>query len=413
MTRNPLLSPSPNLRTHHPGGVEGFDCQAVVTAVRSVLPPRLQQVALHEPWFDGSEWSYVKECLDIGWVSSGGAFVDRFERTLEEIIGIRRAVAVSSGTAALHICLKLLGITHGDEVLVPTLTFVATANAVTYCGAVPHFVDSEEKTLGMDPRKLAAYLSDIAEVRGGVCVNRLTGARIAAVIPMHVFGHPMDLGALTELCQRFHLPMIEDAAESLGSYYDGRHTGSFGRLAALSFNGNKTITTGGGGAVLTNDDSLGALAKHLSTTARLPHRWSFVHDMVAYNYRLPNLNAALGCAQLEQLPKFLACKRRLSERYRSAFEEMAGVRFFTEPEKCLSNYWLNSLLLDRRYADQRDQLLETACDQGLAMRPVWVLMHKLPIYQTAPRMDDLTVAEDLEKRLVNIPSSAQLGRDVA
>ena len=298
----------------------------------------------------------------------------------------------------------------GDEVIVPTLTFIATANAVTYCGATPHFADSEMATLGMDPRKLEDYLRAIAEVKAGACFNRGTGARIAAVMPMHTFGHPVDLDVLNEVCQRFSIPLVEDAAESLGSYYKGKHTGNAGRLAALSFNGNKTVTTGGGGAVLTNDEELGRTVKHITTTARLPHRWSFIHDQVGYNYRLPNINAALGCAQMEQLPGFLRSKRALSERYQRLFAQVPGVRVVTEPAHSRSNYWLNCLLLDAECADQRDALLQATNENGLTTRPAWTLMHRLPMFQDSPKMD-LRTAEDLEARLISIPSSAVLGEE--
>lgn len=381
---------------------------AILSALHSVLSPDDRFVSLHEPNFSGNEWAYVKECLDTGWVSSVGKFVDRFEEDLAACTGIKRAVAVVNGTAALHICLLLAGVRPGDEVLMPALTFVATANAASYCGAVPHFIDSEEKTLGIDPRRLSDYLSEIAEQRPDGCYNRITGRRIKAIVPMHTFGHPVDLDPLCEVCKQFFIELIEDAAESLGSFYKGRHTGQWGRLSALSFNGNKTITTGGGGAILTNDEGLGRLAKHITTTAKIPHRWEFNHDMVGYNYRLPNINAALGCAQLEQLSGFLSAKRALAERYRHAFSAVPGICFFPEPPDCRSNYWLNTLVLDEEYADQRDKVLAATNDAGIMTRPVWTLMNKLPMFAGCPRMD-LPVAESLEQRLINIPSSAILG----
>jgi perosamine synthetase len=380
---------------------------SVVRALQSVLPMN-DSIALHEPCFSGNEWTYVKECLDTGWVSSAGKFVDRFEAQLAEYTGVKRAVAVVNGTAALHICLELAGVRAGDEVLIPALTFVATANAVTYCHAVPHFVDCEARTLGLDPSKLADYLEEIAELRPEGCFNRVTGRRIRAVVPMHTFGHPVDLDPLVELCERFRLELVEDAAESLGSFYKGRHTGNWGRVSALSFNGNKVITTGGGGAILTNDEELGNLAKHLTTTAKIPHRWELNHDMVGYNYRLPNLNAALGCAQMEALPGFLARKRVLAEHYVKAFSGVVGVKFFTEPEFGRSNYWLNVILLDDAMAGERDNLLALTNDSGIMTRPAWTLMHRMPMYNQCSCMD-LTIAENLERRLVNIPSSAFLG----
>lgn len=385
----------------------GLNTEVVLDALQSVLSPGHGFVPLHEPTFAGNEWLYVKECLDTGWVSSVGKFVDRFEEDLAAYTGVKRAVAVVNGTAALHVCLLLAGVKAEDEVLMPALTFIATANAVSYCGAIPHFIDSEESTLGVDPRKLAIYLEEITEQRGDGCYNRLTGRRIRAIVPMHAFGHPVDLDPLLEVCQRFNITLIEDAAESLGSFYKGRHTGQFGKLSALSFNGNKVITTGGGGAILTNDEELGRRAKHLTTTAKVPHRWEFNHDMVGYNYRLPNLNAALGCAQLEQLPNFLAAKRALAERFRQAFSEIPGIRFFSEPANSRSNYWLNTLLLDDGCADRRDALLEATSAVGIMTRPAWTLMHKLTMFAGCPRMD-LPVAESLERRLINIPSSANL-----
>ncbi len=379
----------------------------IVTTLREVLDPKGAFVTLHEPVFAGNEWAYVKECIDTGWVSSAGAYVDRFESDLAAYTGVRRAVAVVNGTAALHVALLLAGVERDDEVLVPALTFVATANAVAYCGAVPHFVDSEERTLGLDADKLECYLDEIAVVEGDLCRNRQSGRVIRAVVPMHTFGHPVDLDALAAVCDRFGLVMIEDAAESLGSLYKGRHTGQWGRMATLSFNGNKTITTGGGGALLTDDDALADRAKHLTTTGKRAHRWAYEHDAVAYNYRLPNLNAALGCAQLEQLGGFLARKRQLAARYAEAFADVGGVQFVTEPPFARSNYWLNALLLDEAHAHERDQLLADTNDAGIMTRPAWTLMSSLPMYRTCPRMD-LAVAESMERRLVNIPSSASL-----
>lgn len=384
-----------------------LDLQAIIRAIQTVLPKGKESVALHEPCFSGNEWAYVKDCLDTGWVSSIGKYVDKFEHMLEDFTGVKRAIAVVNGTAALHICFKLVGVEYGDEVLVPDLTFIATANAVCYCGATPHFVDSEERTLGLDPKKLSDYLLDVSEVRKDGCFNKQTGRRIKAVVPMHTFGHPVDLDALIEVCNRFRLEFVEDAAESIGSYYKGRHTGSMGKVSALSFNGNKTITTGGGGAILTNDEELGKFAKHLTTTARVPHKWAIIHDHIGYNYRLPNINAALGCAQLEELPSLLKNKRNLAEKYRKAFEGIPGIRFFTEPDFAKSNYWLNVLLLSEKFSDQRDVLIEMTNSGGIMTRPTWTLMHRLPMFRACPHMN-LSGTESLEARLINIPSSASL-----
>lgn len=389
--------------------------QQIIKALQSVLAQRKSKegynyheiVPLHEPHFSGNEWKYIKECLDTGWVSSVGKFVDRFEQQLVEFTGVTYAVAVVNGTAALHICLQLAGVEAGDEVLIPALTFVATANAVSYCGAIPHFVDSERATLGVDSQKLELYLSTIAEVRAEGCFNKLTGRRMKAIVPMHTFGHPVDLEPLVEICGRFNIVLVEDAAESLGSYYKGRHTGTFGKLAALSFNGNKIMTTGGGGAILTNDGKLAQMAKHLTTTAKIPHGWAFYHNEVGYNYRMPNINAALGCAQLEQLSDFIEQKRSLAHRYAKAFEHLEGINFFKEPHFATSNYWLNVVLLDDAYVHVRDDILDISNQQGILIRPAWTLMHKLPMYQNCPRMD-LSIAESIERCLINIPSSVGL-----
>jgi dTDP-4-amino-4,6-dideoxygalactose transaminase len=292
-------------------------------------------------------------------------------------------------------------------VLLPALTFIATANAVAYCQATPHFVDSEERSLGMDAHALRDYLSAVTEMRGGHCLNRNSGRVIRAMVPMHTFGHPVDIEALLAVAHDFRLQLIEDAAESLGSYVGGLHTGTFGLMGTLSFNGNKTITTGGGGAILTNNPELGARAKHLTTTAKLPHRWNFSHDELGYNYRLPNLNAALGCAQLEQLPGFLLEKRRLFDRYQASFADVTGVRLVAEPAGCRSNFWLQTLLLDESLSSQRDAVLTVTNDAGLMTRPVWTLMHRMPMYSSTPKAP-LPVAESLERRIINIPSSTGL-----
>jgi perosamine synthetase len=384
-----------------------FNLQGIIKTLQKVLPSNKDFIALHQPLFNGNEWAYVKECLDTGWVSSAGQYVEHFEKQLADYCGVKYAVAVVNGTAALHICLQIVGVSAGDEVLIPALTFIATANAVSYCGAVPHLVDSEERTLGLDPYKLADYLDEISELRFGECFNKKTGRRIKAVVPMHTFGHPVDMDPLVEVCRRSKLELIEDAAESLGSYYKGLHTGNWGRVSVLSFNGNKIVTTGGGGAIVTNDELLARLARHLTTQAKLPHQWAFHHDMVGYNYRMPNINAALGCAQLEQLPEFLKRKRTLAARYQEAFVEVEGVEIFKEASYAESNYWLNVLLLNEEYSFERDKLLALANNQGIMTRPTWTLMYKLPMYQNCPRMD-LSGAESLERRIINIPSSAAL-----
>lgn len=377
----------------------------VVCAIRSVVGAG--PVALHEPSFTGNEWLYLKECLDSTFVSSVGMFVNRFEDELAKFTGAKYAIAVVNGTAALHIALKLAGVKAGDEVLVPALTFIATTNAVTYCNATPHFVDSEKDTLGVDAAKLRDYLICHTEQRSGYCINRGTGQVIRALVPMHTFGHPVDIDGLLAIANDFNIALVEDAAESLGSYYHGQHTGTFGMMGTLSFNGNKTITTGGGGAILTNDAELARHSKYLTTTAKIPHAWEFRHDEVGYNYRLPNLNAALGCAQLEQLLVKLAAKRNLFVRYKAAFEKVSGVRLMAEPSQCQSNYWLQTLLLDAANADQRDVILGVTNDAGFMTRPAWTLMDELTPFKACPSMD-LTMARSLEQRLINIPSSSNL-----
>jgi aminotransferase in exopolysaccharide biosynthesis len=379
--------------------------EEVVSALRAVVGAG--SAALHEPSFGGNEWLYVKECLDSSFVSSVGKFVDRFESELASYTGAKHVVAVVNGTAALHIALKMAGVRIDDEVLIPALTFVATANAVSYCGATPHLVDSEESTLGMDTAKLRAHLVSQTEQRAGLCVNRATGRIIRAMVPMHAFGHPVDLDGLLAVAKDFNITMVEDAAESLGSYYRGRHTGTFGLFGTLSFNGNKTITTGGGGAILTNDPELARKARHLTTTAKVPHRWEFVHDEVGYNYRMPNINAALGCAQLEQIDDFLNSKRTLFERYRNAFAAVPGVKMLKEPSDCHSNYWLQALLLEESIAEQRDDILAATNDAGLMTRPAWALMSCLAPFRQCPSMS-LEGAESLARRLINLPSSAFL-----
>ena len=377
----------------------------IVSAIQSVTGPG--PIGLHEPTFAGNEWLYIKECLDSTFVSSVGKFVDRFEEDLVAFTGAKYAVAVVNGTAALHIALLIAGVKANDEVLVPALTFVATANAVTYCGAIPHFVDSETSTLGIAATKLRDYLKDHTHQHSGQCINTLTGKVIRAMLPMHTFGHPVDINALLEVAHDFNIVIVEDAAESLGSNYHGQHTGTFGLMGTLSFNGNKTITTGGGGAILTNDETIASRVRHLSTTAKAPHTWEFIHDEVAYNYRLPNLNAALGCAQLEQLPDKLAAKRALFKKYEIAFLSVKGVQLFVEPAGCQSNYWLQTIMLDIDQVNQRDDILRATNQNGFMTRPAWRLMHQLAPFANCPQME-LTEAELLGRRLINIPSSPSI-----
>jgi aminotransferase in exopolysaccharide biosynthesis len=377
----------------------------VARALQSVVGER--PVALHSPTFEGNEWLYLKECLDSTYVSSVGKFVDRFEHDLSKYTGAKYAISVVNGTAALQIALKLAGVKAGDEVLIPALTFVATANAVTYCNATPHFIDSEEQTLGVDAAKLREYLISNTSQQSGHCINRNTGNVIRALVPMHTFGHPSDLENLLSIVNDYNIALVEDAAESLGSYYKGQHTGTFGLLGTLSFNGNKTITTGGGGAILTNNADLARHAKHLTTTAKLSHAWEFRHDEIGYNYRMPNINAALGCAQLEQLPGKLESKRNLFKKYQQAFADIEGIRLFSEPKNCHSNYWLQTLLLDENQSKERDLVLEATNSSGIMTRPAWVLLNELSPFKDSPSTN-LATAQSLARRIINIPSSPGL-----
>jgi aminotransferase in exopolysaccharide biosynthesis len=378
--------------------------QQVLAAIQKVIGPG--PIGLHEPTFDGNEWVYLKECLDSTYVSSVGKFVDRFESDLAKYTGSKYAVSVVNGTAALHISLILAGVVKNDEVLVPALTFIATANAVAYCNAVPHFVDSEYQTLGMDATKLREYLNHITEQSSGLCINKFTGRVIRAMIPMHTFGHPVDIDGLINVAREFNIIMVEDATESLGSYYFGKHTGTFGLVGTLSFNGNKTITTGGGGAILTNNLEISRRAKHLTTTAKLPHKWSFNHDEVGYNYRMPNINAALGCAQLEQLSNKLRLKRDLFVQYKNAFAGIPEVHLFQEPPLCKSNYWLQTLIISSQLTYSRESILTKTNNAGIATRPAWTLMTDLNMFSSSPKMD-LSQAKILARSIINLPSSPQ------
>lgn len=358
-------------------------------------------IPLHAPVFRGRERELVLDTIDSTFVSSVGVYVDLLEKDMAAFTASPRAVAVMNGTAALHIALKLAEVVPGDLVVTQSLTFVATCNAIAYCSAEPLFVDVDRHTLGLSPTALDAWLSEHALIDDhGDCRTRIGHRRIRACLPMHTFGHPVELDALIAVCEHWRLILIEDAAESLGSYYKGRHTGNFGKIGVLSFNGNKIMTTGGGGMLLT-DEVIGKRAKHLTTTAKIPHPYEFVHDAVGYNYRMPNLNAALGCAQLEQLPTFLASKRLLAQRYIEFFKN-SDFQSIMEPEGCRSNYWLNGVIcLDGAL---RDALLKATNDAGVMTRPIWALMTRLPLYTNALR-GPLDNAEWLEARVVNLPSS--------
>jgi len=380
----------------------------ILAALKSVLKGTKGPVGLHEPSFSGNEWAYLKECLDTGWVSSGGKFVTKFESELSRYTGAKHVSAVVNGTAGLHMALRLVGVQVDDEVLVPDLCFVATANAVAYCKAIPHFCDSSTETLGICPDKLSDWLKEIAVIRGQACFNKKTGRRIKALIVMHTFGHPVDLDRIEAICQAYQIDLIEDAAEALGSYYQKRHVGNHGRVSVLSFNGNKIVTSGGGGAILTNDAEIGKRAKHLTTTAKVSHPWEYNHDEVGYNYRLPNINAALGCAQLESLDTYLVKKRKLAQNYESAFSKLTNIRFIKEPSFANSNYWLNAIVLEKEGRKERDELLKLLNQNNILARPAWTLMHKLPMFKNHPKMlldRGPSTAEYLEARTICLPSS--------
>ena len=376
--------------------------------LREVLGDTSKFIPLHEPCFRGEESKLVQDCITSGWVSRVGKYVDQFEVNLAEFCGVKRAIAVVNGTAALHICLILAGVQSGDEVIMPSLTFVASANAANVVGANPHFVDVERSTLGIDPEKLDDHLQMIAEVKAGGVYNRRTGRKIAAIVPMHAFGHSVRLNELMAVCEKWAIPMVEDAAESLGSYYQGKHTGGFGIAAAVSFNGNKIMTTGGGGAILTNDESLADHAKHLTTTAKVAHPWDFVHDERGFNYRMPNLNAALGVAQLKQVPKFLKAKRNLAQNYKKAFGACSWLRWVDEPDGCQSNFWLCSVEIEPSHVKEMEDILKYSNELGLMTRPLWKPMHQLKIYANCER-SEMTITEALASRVISIPSGVELG----
>lgn len=365
-----------------------------------------ETVMLHAPTFAGNEKKYLNECIDSTFVSSVGPFVDRFEKEIAAFTGAAKAVVCVSGTNALHMAMMLVGVNRDDEVLTQPLTFIATCNAISYIGAHPVFIDVDLDTMGLSPVALERWLDGNAEMRNGECFNKTTGRKIKACVPMHTFGHPVRLDEIADICRKWNIELVEDAAESIGSYYKGRHTGTFGRVGAISFNGNKTITTGGGGMLLFQDEELGKFAKHITTQAKVPHRWAFVHDHIGYNYRMPNINAALGCAQLEQIDRFLESKRATAQAYIDYFAtEPHGMKFMKEPDGTRSNYWLNAVLLPDREAQQ--EFLEFTNDHGVMTRPVWELMNRLAMFKDA-QTDGLENTIYLADRIVNIPSSVKL-----
>jgi len=363
-----------------------------------------ESIPLHEPRFFGNEKKYLNECIDSTFVSSVGKFVDEFEEKIANYTGAKYAIATSNGTSALHISLLLVDVDKNSEVITQPLTFVATCNAISYCGAKPIFVDVDKDTMGLSPSALKYFLENHTRVKKQQCINNKTGKVIKACVPMHTFGHPCRIDEIKDICDHYHINVIEDAAESLGSLYKGKHTGTFGQVGVMSFNGNKIITAGGGGCIVTNDKALAKKAKHLTTTAKVQHKWDFNHDMVGYNYRMPNLNAALLVAQLENLDNFISSKRKLANVYEAFFNSTNYV-FVKEPMDSKSNYWLNSILLKNK--QQRDEFLDETNSSGIMTRPIWTLMNKLPMFKDA-QCGDLKNSEWLEDRVANIPSSAIL-----
>lgn len=374
-----------------------------VTYIRQLYGQSEEFIPLHEPRFRGKEKDYLLDVIDSTFISSVGPYVNRFEEQLAEITGARYAVACVNGTAALQVALLMAGVEKGHEVITQPLTFVATANAIAHCQAVPHFVDVDRDTLGMSPEALERQLTNVANFINGRCYNKLTGRPIQACLPMHTFGFPARIEEIAAVCKKWNIALVEDAAESLGSTYNGQHTGTFGLLGVFSFNGNKTITCGGGGAIITDEESLAKHAKHITTTAKLPHPWNYVHDEIAFNYRMPNLNAAVACAQLEQLTAFLESKRQLAREYEQFFKDKP-VQFVTGQAPGKANYWLNTLLVKDKH--ERDQFLEFTNSEAVMTRPVWQPMHKLSMFEGSPKGDTFH-AEWLEERIVNIPSSVR------
>lgn len=374
----------------------------IITTIRELFKQPEGFIPLHAPYFGGNEKKYLLDCIDSTYVSSVGAYVEQFEKMMREITGASYAVAITNGTMALHLSLIVAGVKAGDEVITQPLTFVATTNAIKHAGGDPVFVDVDLDTMGLSPIALKTFLEENTFINAdGHCINKKSGKRVAACLPMHTFGFPCRVDEVATLCEEHNITLIEDSAESLGSWYKGKHTGNFGKLGVFSFNGNKTVTCGGGGAIVTNDFELAKKAKHLSTTAKQPHAWEFFHDTVAFNYRMPNLNAALACAQLEQLDQFIKNKRQLAKSYQDFFE-LREEEFVVESRDACANYWLNTIIF--RDKDCRDAFLQYSNDNQVMTRPIWRLMNELPMFSQCMK-GDLSNAKWLEERVVNIPSS--------
>jgi perosamine synthetase len=376
-----------------------------INFIRQTFKIEKDFIPLHEPRFFGNERKYVLDAIDSTFVSSVGKYVNKFEDMMCEITGAKYAIALVNGTNALHLSLILAGVKEKEEVLTQSLTFIATANAISYCNAIPHFVDVDKETMGLSPSLLKKHLEENTEQRNGLCYNKQTGNRIAACVPMHTFGLPLYIDELVTICNEYNIPLVEDAAESLGSLYKGKHTGTFGLMGTFSFNGNKTITSGGGGAIVTDNEELAKRAKHLSTQAKIPHKWEYKHDEIAYNYRMPNLNAALACAQLEQLDGYIENKRELSDLYFAFFKGNKNIKLAREVKDAKANYWLNAVILKDK--ETRDSFLENTNSNGIMTRPIWGLMTNLEMFKNSPK-SDLLNAEWLEERVVNITSSVRI-----
>lgn len=376
----------------------------IVDFIRETFHKPSGFISLHEPVFNGNEKKYLNECIDSTFVSSVGKFVDDFEIEMAKYTGAKKAVVCVNGTNAIHIALKLVGVEPGTEVITQPLTFIATTNGIAYCGATPVFLDVDNDTLGLSSKALEQFLKTNSIQKKDGCYNKTSGRKIAACLPMHTFGHPCRIDEIAQICHRFNIELVEDAAESVGSYYKRKHTGNYGRIGVLSFNGNKIMTTGGGGMLLFQDEELAKKAKHLTTQAKVPHPWEFIHDEIGYNYRMPNLNAALGLAQLELLPRFVEAKRELAGKYKSFFESV-GVKYFAEPVNSTSNYWLNTI--GWKNSVEKEEFLKYSNDNGVMTRPAWRLMNELPMFATC-QTDELKNARKLAETIVNIPSSVIL-----
>ena len=385
---------------------EYFLIMELSTKIFSILKniSKKRNTQLHEPSFFGNEKKYLNECINSTFVASNGKFNDRLEKKLKEYVNSKNVILVNSGTSALHISLIIMGVRPGDEVILPTMTFVATANSIKYCGAIPHFVDSENDTLGIDPFALKQWLKKIVIKKGKYSYNKLTNNKISSIIPMHTFGHPCKIEEIVSIASEYNLKIIEDSAESLGSFFKKKHTGTYGNIGIISFNGNKTITSGGGGAILTNNNAIANAARHLSTTAKIKHEWDFIHDKVGYNYRMANINAAIGLAQMENIDKIIKSKRRLFDVYERAFSNIDEIELFREPKNCKSNYWLQTIILKKKYSREKKNILKITNDNKIMTRPVWKLLHTLKPFKKCPK-SPLVNSISLEKRIINIPSS--------